>query len=101
VFLLSLVGLPPTAGFIGKFGLFLAAIESGYTWLALIGILASLVSLVYYIKVVMALFAPMKEKPLMSPTVASEGTVLTLCLLATLLLGLFPGPLLDLLKPLF
>ena len=52
LFMLSLGGIPPTAGFMGKFWLFGAAIESGYVWLAVIGVLNSAVSLYYYIRIV-------------------------------------------------
>ena len=52
VFMLSLGGIPPTAGFMGKFWLFGAAIEAGYVWLAVIGVLNSAVSLYYYVRVV-------------------------------------------------
>jgi NADH-quinone oxidoreductase subunit N len=101
LFLLSLAGLPPTAGFIGKFGLFLAAIDAGYTGLALVAILASLVSVAYYIRVVMVMFARSDDSPTLPATVASEGIVIALCVAGVLLLGLYPGPLLDLLQPLF
>ena len=52
LFMLSLGGIPPTAGFMGKFWLFGAAIESGYVWLAVIGVLNSAISLYYYVRVV-------------------------------------------------
>jgi len=54
LFMLSLTGLPPTAGFIGKFYLFAAVIEAGpqYYWLAFVGVLNSVISLYYYFRVV-------------------------------------------------
>src|SRR5438874_2086158 len=52
LFMLSLGGIPPTAGFMGKFWLFSAAIEAGFVWLAVIGVLNSAISLYYYIRVV-------------------------------------------------
>jgi NADH-quinone oxidoreductase subunit N len=52
VFMLSLGGIPPTAGFMGKLWLFSAAIEAGYVWLAVIGVLNSAISLYYYVRVV-------------------------------------------------
>src|SRR2546430_12472789 len=51
-FMLSLGGIPPTAGFMGKFWLFSAAIDSGYVWLAVIGVLHSAISLYYYLRIV-------------------------------------------------
>jgi len=73
LFMLSLGGIPPTAGFMGKFWLFGAAIDSGYVWLALIGVLNSAVSLYYYARVLKAMYfeqAPAGEDgPLELPAV--------------------------------
>ena len=59
VFLVSLAGIPPTAGFVGKFTLFRDAVNRGFTGLALIGVLGTLLSLYYYLKVIMTMY--MKE----------------------------------------
>ncbi|RME02587.1 MAG: NADH-quinone oxidoreductase subunit N [Planctomycetota bacterium] len=56
IFLLALAGIPPTAGFVGKFYVFKAAIEGGFYVLALLGILASVVSLYYYLRVVVIMY---------------------------------------------
>lgn len=56
IFMLSLAGIPPTAGFIGKFYIFSAVIEANYIWLAVIGVINSVISLYYYIKVVRNMF---------------------------------------------
>jgi len=96
VFLFSLAGIPPTAGFIGKFGIFHAAIRAGYLWLALLGVLASVISLVYYLRPVIVLFMAEEEAPARHPGNAEEHAALLACLVAALLLGLLPGPLLDL-----
>ena len=56
LFMLSLGGIPPTAGFMGKFWLFSAAIDSGYVWLAVIGVLNSAISLYYYVRVVVFMY---------------------------------------------
>ncbi len=63
IFMLSFAGFPSTIGFLGKFYIFTAAIESGLTWLALIGVLAAFVSIYYYFKVIaMMYFYPQKER---------------------------------------
>jgi len=63
VFMLSFAGFPSTIGFLGKFYIFTAAIESGLTWLALLGAMAAFVSIYYYFKVIaMMYFYPQKEK---------------------------------------
>ncbi len=56
IFMLSLAGIPPTAGFIGKFYIFSAVIEAHYIWLAVIGVINSVISLFYYMKVVRNMF---------------------------------------------
>ena len=56
LFMLSLGGIPPTAGFMGKFWLFGAAIDAGYVWLAVIGVLNSAISLYYYIRIVVFMY---------------------------------------------
>jgi NADH-quinone oxidoreductase subunit N len=96
VFLLSLTGIPPTAGFVGKFYLFAAAVDAGYIWLVLIAVINSAISLFYYMRVVMAMY--MRELPAgglaLSPSLALHAAIL-LAAAGTLLLGVYPGPILD------
>ena len=96
VFMLSLGGIPPTAGFMGKFWLFSAAIEQGYIWLAVIGVLNSAISLYYYLRVVV--FMWMKGEAAGSPIVVSPGMAVALivAVVATLAVGMFPRPLFEL-----
>ncbi len=96
VFMLSLGGIPPTAGFMGKFWVFGAAIDAGYVWLAVIGVLNSAISLYYYVRVIM--FMMIKEEtvgsmPIISPAVAG---VLIVAAAGTLFLGMYPTPLFNL-----
>ena len=56
IFMLSLIGLPLTGGFIGKYYLFLSAIEARLYWLALIGVLTSVVSAYFYLRVIVEMF---------------------------------------------
>jgi len=56
IFLFSLAGMPPTAGFIGKFYLFSGAIQKGYVWLAVIGVLNSAASVYYYLRVMVYMY---------------------------------------------
>ena len=58
LFMLSLGGIPPTAGFMGKLWVFGAAIDAGYVWLAVIGVANSALSLYYYIRVVVFMWIP-------------------------------------------
>lgn len=72
VFLLSLVGIPPLAGFIGKFLLFGASIDAGFTWLTVVAILNSVLSLAVYLRIVV----PMYQQSDQTPPSASRPTAL-------------------------
>jgi NADH-quinone oxidoreductase subunit N len=97
VFLLSLIGIPPTAGFVGKFYLFGAAVKSGYVWLAVIGVLNSAVAAYYYLRLIVFMY--MRE-PEGAPTVLapsfSGALALVVALWGVVQLGVAPGPLFDL-----
>jgi len=96
LFLLSLTGIPPTAGFVGKLYLFAAAIEAGYIWLALIAVINSAISLYYYMRVVMVMY--MRELPVQGIALSQSPALylgLFLAAAVTLLLGVFPGPVLE------
>jgi NADH-quinone oxidoreductase subunit N len=95
-FLFSLAGIPPTAGFIAKFNVFHAALRADYLGLALLGILASLVSLYYYLRPIIVMFLAKERNICLSRGSSSEHVVLIICLFATLLLGVYPEPLFDL-----
>lgn len=96
VLLLSLAGMPPTAGFMAKFAIFHAAIQAGFLSLALVGILASLISFAFYLKIIMALFMTDETAQPRHPGTALEHSVLAVCVGAVLLFGLLPGLLFDL-----
>src|SRR5204863_5871282 len=91
LFMLSLGGVPPMAGFMGKFWLFGAAIESGYVWLAVIGVLNSAVSLYYYIRLVVFMYLKPPgggSEPTATPALAFA---IGLAVVATLALGVYPA----------
>jgi len=96
IFMLSLGGIPPTAGFMGKFWLFSAAIDSNYVWLAVLGVLNSAISLYYYLRVVVFMFMKHEatgSQPVMAPGLAAA---LVFSLAGTLFLGVYPRPLFEL-----
>jgi NADH-quinone oxidoreductase subunit N len=97
VFLASLTGLPPTAGFIGKVYLFAAVVEGGLWWLAVVGVLNSAVSLYYYWRVVRTIYLDDPEPGAEPFTVPALANVSILILLAgTMIFGLYFTPLADL-----
>jgi NADH-quinone oxidoreductase subunit N len=95
IFMLSLGGIPPTAGFMGKFWLFGAAIDSGYYALAVIGVLNSAISLYYYVRVVVFMY--LKKEVTGSEPILSPGLALTLgaAAVGTLVLGVYPSVLFE------
>jgi NADH-quinone oxidoreductase subunit N len=97
IFLFSLTGLPPLAGFIGKFYLFAAVVKAKLYLLALVGVLNSVVSLYYYVRVVRAMFldAPPERAPAITLDPFNGGAIALLCLF-TLYFGIFFGGLADL-----
>jgi NADH-quinone oxidoreductase subunit N len=103
VFMLGFAGLPLTGGFVGKFYVFSAAYESGWTWLIIVGVVATAVSLYYYLGIVRALYMRAPELKLApaggSPPreVALHGSVLA-CLAVTIGSFFFVQPLIDLAK---
>jgi NADH-quinone oxidoreductase subunit N len=98
LFLLALAGIPLTSGFTGKFAVFRAAIEDGAWPLVVVAVLASAVAAFFYLRVIVLMyFSPPAEQ---GPTVGVPGlpttVVLALTATATLVLGIVPGPVLDL-----
>jgi len=92
VFLLALAGFPATVGFVGKYRIFIAAIESGYVWLAIIGVVNSLISVWYYIGVIVTMY--MKPAAADQPSAVGLSPSLLVAILVALIgtigLGLFP-----------
>lgn len=96
--LFSLAGFPPFAGFVAKFFVFSAAVNAGFTWLAVIGVLNSLVSVYYYLGPVIRMYmsppAEAWEKaPSRTPVLLAVAVIVAVLL--TILMGLFPGGMLN------
>jgi NADH-quinone oxidoreductase subunit N len=94
VFMLSLAGIPPTAGFVGKFYLFSAAVDAGYVGLAVIGVLNSLVSVYYYLGVLVPMYMAEGTRTIVPPSARPYLlTTILVAVAATLLIGILPaGP---------
>jgi NADH-quinone oxidoreductase subunit N len=95
IFLLSLGGIPPTAGFIGKWYIFSAAIQEGHYWLAIIGVLTSVVSVFFYLRIVVMMYmtdGPESVRPRV-PAAAVAG--LAIAVIGVLYLGILPTRVLD------
>lgn len=96
IFMLSLAGIPPTAGFTGKFFIFREAIRTGYIGLAIIGVLNSVVSVYYYLRVVVIMYMREPQRDIgplsLSPTAVAA---LLIAVLGTLQMGLYPSIIMD------
>jgi NADH-quinone oxidoreductase subunit N len=93
VCLLSLAGFPPFAGFVGKFLIFGAAVEAGWVWLAVVGVLNSLVSVYFYLRPVVQMYMndPVAgwDNIRVAPLV---GLALLFAVAGVVALGVFPSP---------
>ncbi|HVF50109.1 MAG TPA: NADH-quinone oxidoreductase subunit N [Pyrinomonadaceae bacterium] len=99
LFLLSLIGIPLTAGFMGKVMVFRAALNQGYVWLVVIGVLNSAVSVYYYLRLIVVMFFRERTTEWSAPRIpASVGVALVLTVLGVFYLGIFPGRVLDVLR---
>lgn len=107
VFMFALIGFPPLAGFIGKYLVFVAAIEGGLTWLAVIGVLTSVVSAYYYLRVLVVFWMrdPTEEPPEVRaqdfPVSNITRAVLIVCAGGLVLFGVLPGDIIDLTRGFF
>jgi NADH-quinone oxidoreductase subunit N len=99
IFLFSLMGLPPSAGFSGKFFIFAGAVDAGYVWLAIIGVLNSAVSLYYYLRVMVYMYFrdPVEDYAWVSLPAAAVISIV-IALFGVLYLGIIPGDVMELAK---
>jgi NADH-quinone oxidoreductase subunit N len=96
IFLLSLGGFPPTAGFVAKWYVFSAAIQEGYYALAIIGVLTSVVSVFYYLRIVVMMYMTEGPETVRPRVPAAAMAALALATLAVFYLGVLPTQVLDL-----
>jgi NADH-quinone oxidoreductase subunit N len=96
VFLLSLGGFPPMAGFIGKWYIFSAAVQEGHYWLAIIGVLTSVISVFFYLRIVVMMYMTEETGAPARPRVSIPSMIaLGFAVLATFYLGILPTRVLD------
>lgn len=97
IFLLSLIGVPLTAGFFGKFYIFKAALEADLLWLTILGLLTSAVAAYYYLRILVVMYMHEAGEPAstLPPPGAGLKTALWASAVGTLILGIFPSLVLD------
>lgn len=102
IFMFSLAGIPPFAGFFGKYVLFSATVEAGFTWLAIVAVISSIISVYFYIGLVVAMY--FKDKETGEPIIATSGIAgitLIVATFGTIALGILPQLLDAVTKSLF
>jgi NADH-quinone oxidoreductase subunit N len=99
IFLFALMGLPPTAGFAGKFFIFAGAVKAGYIWLAIIGVLNSAISLYYYLRVMVYMYFrdPAEDYAWVSLP-ATVVISIVISIIGVIYLGIIPGDVIELAK---
>ncbi len=97
VFMFSLTGLPPTAGFIGKFYLFAALIEGGtqFYWLAFVGVFNSVISLYYYMRVVKVMYFDGEPQKTLTNPIFPISFILVVLAILIIIFGIYWSPLAD------
>lgn len=102
LFMFALAGIPPMAGFFGKYYVFVAAIESGFTWLALLGVLSSVISVYFYLRIVVLMyFREVDEHSAVVTGNTADYAAVILSGLLVIAFGLVPDTLMDLITSTF
>jgi NADH-quinone oxidoreductase subunit N len=92
----ALAGIPPFAGFFGKYYIFIAAIKADLTWLAILGVLSSAISVYFYLRIVVLMYFKTSEDEFAIEPSNNSMLAIILSVLVVILLGVFPGTFLDL-----
>ena len=96
LFMFSMAGIPPASGFMGKFYLFSSAMKAGFVWLAIFGVINSVISLYYYLRVVVVMYFTEAGREVVMPKPSPALVVgLVLAAVGVLQMGIFPSYLLD------
>ena len=96
VFMLSLAGIPATAGFIGKWYLFGAVVRAEAAWIAVVAVLNSVVSLYFYVRIVVMMYMRPAEDDAPIPASIGQRVAIAACALFTVGIGVYPQPMVDL-----
>jgi len=92
----ALAGLPPFAGFFGKYYIFIAAIKAKLTWLAILGVISSAISVYFYLRIIVLMYFKNSEEEFQITDSRNANIAILLSVALVILLGIFPGSFLDL-----
>jgi NADH-quinone oxidoreductase subunit N len=96
VFMFSLAGIPPFAGFFGKYYVFIAAIKADLVWLAIVGVVSSVISVYFYLRIVVLMYFKDAEKEISLTNHNTGLLAVIISVLLVIVLGLAPGTIIDL-----
>jgi NADH-quinone oxidoreductase subunit N len=96
LFMLSLAGLPPFAGFFGKYYIFIAAVKAELTWLAIVGVFSTAISVYFYLRIIVLMYFRESENDLSAVHSNTGMTAVFISFMFVIVLGLAPGRLIDL-----
>ncbi|MGC2061742.1 MAG: NADH-quinone oxidoreductase subunit N [Thermodesulfovibrionales bacterium] len=91
IFMFSLTGIPPTAGFMGKFYVFMSAIQAGYTWVVIIAVIFSAISAYFYLRIVMMMYFKEPRETFEISSSPAIGLALAVALVGVLAIGIIPS----------
>ena len=91
ILMFSIAGIPPLAGFFGKYAIFAGTLQSGMGWLAVVAVISSAISVVYYLKVVVAMYQPSDREAVQLEFTPGQSLVLGLVLVLVIVMGLAPS----------
>jgi NADH-quinone oxidoreductase subunit N len=95
IFMFSLTGIPPTAGFVGKFYIFKSAVQAGLLWLAIAGVLFSAISAYFYLRIIMIMYMNEPKETIELSVSPSLALALAISVTAVIVIGVYPADLLD------
>jgi NADH-quinone oxidoreductase subunit N len=96
LFMFSLAGLPPFAGFFGKYYIFIAAVKAELTWLAIMGVISSAISVYFYLRIIVLMYFRESENELFAARSNTGMTAVYISFILVIALGVIPGRLVDL-----
>jgi len=91
VFMFSLTGIPPTAGFMGKFYVFMSAIQAGYTWVVIIAVIFSAISAYFYLRIVMMMYFKEPKETFELSSSPAIGLAVAIAVVGVLAIGVIPS----------
>lgn len=98
LFMFSLAGIPPFAGFFGKYYVFIAAIKADLTWLAILGVISSVISVYFYLRIVVLIYFRSSDQQLLVGKSGSGYVAVMVSLLMVILLGVLPGSFIEMIS---